>query len=524
MPHDILRWADAYRELTGKWPTSSSGAIAGTIGESWSQVNAALRQGLRGLPGGSSLARFLTEHRGARNIHGLAPLSEAQILAWADAHRQRTGAWPTAKSGSIHDVPGEKWAGINDALQAGGRCLPGGSSLARLLATHRGVRNRKALPPLTQEQILSWADLHYRRTGAWPTRSGGPILEAPGETWMAVEMALNHGQRGLPGGTSLARLLADQRGIRNPAYASDLSVPQILAWADAFRERVGRWPQMKSGPLLDAPGETWAAIDSALKNGHRSLPGGSSLARLLAHERGARNPTSLPSFSRKDILAWAESHHRRTGRWPQRDSGPISEAPGETWSAVDLALQKGFRGLRGGSSLARLLAARRGVRHYRDLPPLSRKKILAWADAHHDRTGAWPNVNSGAVQEAPDECWYNIDNCLRVGLRGLSGGSSLLLLLVKKRGLRNPLALPPLTEEQILRWAQLHCQRTGAWPQYKSGPIVDAPGETWSAVDSSLRYGKRGQPGQSSLAKLLARQRREERTDQPANHAEPPPE
>lgn len=32
---EILRWADAYREATGKWPTKASGSIAGTIGESW---------------------------------------------------------------------------------------------------------------------------------------------------------------------------------------------------------------------------------------------------------------------------------------------------------------------------------------------------------------------------------------------------------------------------------------------------------------------------------------------------------
>ena len=65
---EILRWADAYREATGKWPTNTSGNIAGTIGESWLAVDNALRQGLRALPGKSSLAQLLRQHRNRRNV------------------------------------------------------------------------------------------------------------------------------------------------------------------------------------------------------------------------------------------------------------------------------------------------------------------------------------------------------------------------------------------------------------------------------------------------------------------------
>jgi hypothetical protein len=54
---EILRWADTYRASAGKWPTKAGGAIVGTIGETWLGVDNALRVGLRGLPGGSSLAR-----------------------------------------------------------------------------------------------------------------------------------------------------------------------------------------------------------------------------------------------------------------------------------------------------------------------------------------------------------------------------------------------------------------------------------------------------------------------------------
>jgi hypothetical protein len=379
--------------------------------------------------------------------------------------------------------------------------------LPRLLAEHRGVRNRKGLPPLSEQQILDWADAHHHRTGSWPTSGSGRIAEAPGETWMAVEMALSHGQRGLPGGSSLARLLAEGRGVRLRSDLPDLSVEQILFWADAFQDRTGEWPQIESGPIPEAPGEKWSAVDSALKNGRRGLPGGSSLARLLSEQRGMRSHLHQPRFSRKQILAWADAHRRRTGGWPTADSGPIADAPGETWAQVDLALRNGHRGVRGGSSLARLLAEQRGKPNHLDLPPLSYKKIVAWAEEHHKRTGKWPNVNSGPVHDAPGETWGLIDNALRAGQRGLPGGSSLLRLLVRKRGLRNPLDLPPLTTGQIARWADRHFQLTGRWPQYKSGPIADAAGETWAGIDYALRRGRRGLSGGSSLARLLAEER-----------------
>src|SRR6266700_6379648 len=63
---EILNWADAHRETTGKWPTKSSGPILHARFENWLTVDNALRQGLRGLHGKCSLAQLLAEHRGAR--------------------------------------------------------------------------------------------------------------------------------------------------------------------------------------------------------------------------------------------------------------------------------------------------------------------------------------------------------------------------------------------------------------------------------------------------------------------------
>jgi gas vesicle protein len=294
-----------------------------------------------------------------RNIADLPSLTVKQILKWVDKHHKRTGEWPMRTSGEVTGALGETWLGIDVALLKGNRGLPGGSTVARLLAEHRGVRNRMDLPKLTIKQILQWADKHHQRTGEWPKVQSGKVVDGTGETWAGIDMALQQGSRGLPGGSSVARLLAEHRGVRNRMDLPKLTIKQILQWVDKYHRRTGEWPNVKSGKVTDAPGETWSGIHSALYAGLRGFPGGSSVARLLAEHRGVRNPRDLPMLTERKILQWADKHYRRTGRWPIEDSGKVTDAAGETWTGISIALQRGSRGLPGGSSLAKLMSENR---------------------------------------------------------------------------------------------------------------------------------------------------------------------
>jgi hypothetical protein len=155
--------------------------------------------------------------------------------------------------------------------------------------------NRKRLPSLTEEQIIAWAKSHQARTGKWPAEKTGKVLEAPGETWLGIAQSLRAGLRGLRGGSSLACLLAKQCGVRNRSKLPRYFVKQILAWADTHHERTGEWPHLRSGPIAEAPGETWWAVETALVEGQRGLPGGDSLYRLL---RRCRRIAKRGPFSR----------------------------------------------------------------------------------------------------------------------------------------------------------------------------------------------------------------------------------
>jgi len=302
------------------------------------------------------------------------------------------------------------------------------------------------------------------------------------------------------------------RKRRRPTYRKPpLTVAQVLKWADDFKRRRGRWPHTDSGRIRPLD-ETWQAINMALACGRRGLPGGSSLAKLLAAHRGKRNPRDLPSLSERQIVQWARTHLARNGKVPNDDSGPIYGVPGETWAAIDHALIHGRRGLPGRSSLSRLLA-RHGMKlNIKRLPPLKQRQILAWADAHFERHGEWPSKDSGTVAEARIEKWMGIDTALRCGLRGLPGLSSLTAFLNDHRDLfrgktRRPKTIREserLYVDRILAWGKAHRRRTGSWPNRDAGPIAEVPQLNWSAVDSALKKGNRGLPGGSSLAKLFA--------------------
>lgn len=449
------------------------------------------------------------------------PLTEEQILTWADAHHERTGDWPGLSSGIVYEAADEKWTNINAALHLGLRGLPGGSSLARLLAEKRGIRNYLSAPLLSVEQILVWVDAFHALTGNWPKRWSGPINGALEETWSAVDAALSSGSRGLRGGSSLPQLLAEHRGVRNLRDLPQLSKEQILAWADAHNQRTGKWPHQNSGPIHGTSGETWKGVEMALRKGLRGLEGNSTLAQLLAEGLGLRNRKRLPKLAVEQILAWADAYHKRTGEWPTTASGKVGETPGETWAAINSALCAGIRGLPGGSSLPQLLNDKRGVPNRLSLPKLEQEQILGWADFHFEQTGLWPTRRSGQIRGTNGERWDRIDGSLREGSRGIPGGSSLARLLQEQRGVRNPANPPSLTIEQILAWADEHRAQTGSWPRTQSGRIIGTE-ETWARINAALQQGLRGLPGGITLAQLLAERRGVSKQGQKKSLLRPP--
>ena len=390
------------------------------------------------------------------------------------------------------------------------------TTLGLLLAKHRGVRHKMVLPRLKLKDVLAWADAHRRRTGKWPAMATGGIPEAPGETWHKIDSAFRrradwHGARWHGKRTSLANILATYRNKSHPFHLPRLTIKQVLAWADDHHRRTGRYPTKTSGAVRGAAGENWKKICQALVGGYRGLRGNTSLPQLLEERCGVRNIQRLPRLTIMQILKWADAHRKRTRRWPLALSGSIPRSGGETWTGIQVALSLGGRGLRSGNTIAKVLDRHRGVRNTGDLPALRIQQILRWADGHHKRTGKWPTKRSGAVPQTRGEKWSAIHSCLQEGLRGLHKGSSLPRLLSKHRGVRNHMDLPKLSTQQILKWVDAYYKREKCWPQHNSGKIPGTNGELWVSINRTLKKGTRGMSGGWSLARFLNRYRRPER-------------
>jgi hypothetical protein len=159
-----------------------------------------------------------------------------------------------------------------------------------LLSQKRGVRNIQRQPRLVLKLLLAWADAHFKRTGRWPRRDDGIVLDAGDEKCSLIDEALRMGRRGMPGGSSLLKLLVEKRGARS-LHREPLTMDQIHCWARAHHDRVGNWPVATSGPIPEFLNLTWMAVHMALSKGLRGLTGGSSLAKALAKFKRNRNRT-----------------------------------------------------------------------------------------------------------------------------------------------------------------------------------------------------------------------------------------
>ncbi len=220
-------------------------------------------------------------------------------------------------------------------------------------------------------------------------------------------------------------------GVRNGRRGAKLTVKHVLSWADAHNKKHKKWPTQNSGSVVGARGENWKAINAALRAGSRGLPGGTTLAQLLHAKRGVVNRLDQSTLTIQQILKWADAHHKRTGEWPTRNSGAVKGAGSENWSAIHEAIRHGRRGMRGGSSLPRLLAKHRSRPYRKRGGRLTIKQILGWAKRHHKRNDRWPTKGSGKVIGTKDEQWGTIDAALKGGFRGMAGGTSLSQLLNK---------------------------------------------------------------------------------------------
>jgi hypothetical protein len=292
--------------------------------------------------------------------------------------------------------------------------------------------------------------------------------------------------------------------INRPKF--NLSTSFILNLSDSFFVINGKWPKRNTGEAEGQQGLTWGIIDSSLRRGTNGLLGYSSLAQILFEERGVIHHLKRPKLRESLILEWAEKHYERTGKWPTHNSGKIPEVPGETWAKVRKALMNGYRGLKGGSSIEKLLWTKRQVRGQHAGNQLTYKIIIEYVMTHHDLCNKYPVSSSKWIIEKNKDSWQAIDMALRHGqrnLKQLEGGLSRLLEdsgLKRQRGKSYPSRKKLI--EIINTYKNKHLKNK--YPTKESGKIDGVLDMTWSAINEALKKGAiKGTPSQT-LAQFLS--------------------
>jgi len=211
--------------------------------------------------------------------YGLYYLSEKSIVKAMEEYHEGHGKYPFVKSGDVSKYIGFKitWGAINQSLYYGYRGLPGGSSLSQLRKKHiTGIE-----PDLTEEVIAKAMKDYHEEHGKYPWVKSGDAKKYFGFkiTWKAIEQCLKKGNRGLPGGSSLAKLRKEHITGKETPLTEDLIVKALKN----YHEDHAKYPVFYKGEdALKYIGFKikWSAIDACLRLGHRGLSGGSTLAQL----------------------------------------------------------------------------------------------------------------------------------------------------------------------------------------------------------------------------------------------------
>ena len=97
--------------------------------------------------------------------------------------------------------------------------------------------------------------------GKWPTIDSG-LIPGTNESWGRISNALRTGL-GTSRRPTLPQSLRKHRGHKYHLARDPLTVEQILAWADAYKAKHGKWPNQTSG-AIEGTNRTWTAVNIAL--------------------------------------------------------------------------------------------------------------------------------------------------------------------------------------------------------------------------------------------------------------------
>jgi hypothetical protein len=225
------------------------------------------------------------------------------------------------------------------------------------------------LPKYTEDYLITKINL--------PTKDTKNCTGLPdGETWTNINECLRNGFRGLAGGSSLVDLKQRYFGIKTPL------TEKIIAEAiGIFHKKHQRYPGSRDSDTSGLPaGDSWAGIISCLHYGNRGLSPGNSIGKIIAKYFGAKG-----CLSEKRIVDMMLAWNKKYKIYPNQNTKGKPDKFEGSWASIDNALAKGLRGLRGGSSLAKL-RKKYGLANPTDMRFSTLAECKKWVRANNIKT------------------------------------------------------------------------------------------------------------------------------------------
>lgn len=386
----------------GRFPTlHDDGALPGL---GWGTIDNRFRDGHRGLPGCTSLSKWLDETYPEERFAGA--ITSANLHAWVATHRGAdSGAFPHIGSGAILGA-NRTWQSVHEALRDRDFPFTKCKSLSGWLDDQFPLDRRKRAILITADLIVGAVDAYRaEHRGEFPYRESGK-LAGLNLTWTQIDNALRQG------GKSLAKWLSK----RYPDFV-EVSERRLLAWTEDFANQNARaLPTMKSGEIAGT-GWSWLQVDRAFRSGAWRWTTVDTLSAWL--------DTAYPAeriLTPENVQNWVASHIASQGTFPSSDStAPVAESSAWTWQRINATMVRGAFGWREKCSLAAWLDSQ-----YPDARMLTPRNLHAWVRNHVDAHGHFPSRQSlEPASPGAHWNWFEVDKALRRESAGWRGRTTL---------------------------------------------------------------------------------------------------
>jgi len=394
---------DAFRLAhDGRFPTlRDDGAQSGLA---WGTIDNRLRDGHRGLPGSTSLSKWLDEAYPVERF--VSPITSASMHSWVEAHRQTAGgAFPHIGSGTL---PGANrtWQSIHEALRDKHFPFTKCTSLSGWLDDQFPMERRKKASLITADLIVGAVNAYRAENrGEFPYRESGKVAGL-NLTWTQIDNALRQG------GRSLAKWLSK----RYPDFV-EVSEQRLRAWTDDFAIQNARaLPTTKSGEIAGT-GWSWLQVDRAFRSGAWRWTTVESLSSWL--------DSAFPAeriLTPVNVRKWVADHIEAHGTFPSSESTTsVAENSAWTWPRINATMLHGSFGWAEKCSLAAWLDGQ-----FPDERMLTPRNLHAWVREYAAAHGRFPSRQSlEPTSHGAHWNWFEVDKALRRESAGWQGRTSL---------------------------------------------------------------------------------------------------